>query len=413
MKRIFTALCILIAFGVLERHASAQPAKATTVIHGEALEGARIDPKLFGNFIELLDDVAPGMWAEMLNDRSFEGVAKLAPWCYYDGSPDICYREWDSNATWIYDTENPFNAKRSARLTATRKQPASLTQSGLAVKKGMEYTFTGYFRTENFKGTVSVRMKTKLPDGSWLVLGSAKLSGTPTDWEKFSARMTSKGETDRMVFEILAEGEGRVWVDEVSLMPMDNVGGWRRDVVDAITEVKPALIRFGGSVCDPGEYRWKNGIGDRDRRVPFPNKVWGRLDPNDVGIDEFCRFCELTRAEPMICLSFSDGPENAADLVEYCNGSADTVWGSKRKVNGHAPAYKVKYWQIGNEISGGDENYVKNFGEFVELMKQRDPDIKILSSCPTQKLLDRAGKDIDLHRAASLHAGPRVVRQGF
>ena len=382
------------AFGILERRILAQPAKPTTVIHGEALEGSWIDPKLFGNFIELLDDVVPGMWAEMLNDRSFEGVTKLAPWCYYDGSPDICDREWDTTATWSYDTENPFNAKRSARLTASRKQPASLTQSGLAVKKGMEYTFTGYFRAENFKGSVIARMKTKLPDGSWMVLGSAKLKGISTHWQKCDVSIVSKGETERMVFEIIAEGEGRVWVDEVSLMPVDNMEGWRRDVVEAITEVKPALIRFGGSVCDPGEYRWKNGNGARDRRVPFPNKVWGRLDPNDVGIDEFCEFCQLTHAEPMICVSFSAGPENAADLVEYCNGAVNTVWGEKRMANGH-PSYDVKYWQIGNEISGDDENYVKNFGRFVELMKQRDPNVIILSSFPTQKLLDRVGKDID------------------
>ena len=394
IKRTFALINILVALSVAGS-APAQLAKATTVIHGNKTQEGRIDPKLFGNFIELLDDVAPGMWAEMLNDRSFEGVAKLAPWCYFDGSPDICDREWDTNGTWIYDTENPFNAKRSARLTASRKQPASLTQSGLAVKRGMEYEFTGHFRADDFKGTVTVRMKTKLPDGNWMVLGAAKLKAMPAHWEKLSARMMSKGETDRMVFEILAEGNGRVWVDEVALMPMDNVDGWRRDVVQAITEVEPALIRFGGSVCDPGKYRWKNGIGDRDLRVPFPNKVWGRLDPNDVGIDEFCRFCELTRAEPMICLSFSDGPENAADLVEYCNSGTDTVWGGRRKGNGHAAAYKVKYWQIGNEISGDDENYVKNFGRFVELMKQRDPNVIILSSFPTQKLLDRVGKDID------------------
>jgi hypothetical protein len=47
------------------------------------------------NFIELLDDVVPGMWAEMLNDRSFEGVTRPANWCYYDGSLTICDRDWD------------------------------------------------------------------------------------------------------------------------------------------------------------------------------------------------------------------------------------------------------------------------------------------------------------------------------
>jgi alpha-N-arabinofuranosidase len=206
--------------------------------------------------------------------------------------------------------------------------------------------------------------------------------------------MSSKGESDRVVFEVWVKGRGSVWADKLSLMPADNLQGWRRDVIDAIKETHPSLVRFGGSVCDPGEYRWKNGIGDRDLRVPFPNKVWGRLDPNDVGIDEFCQFCEVTGVAPLICLSFSDGPQNAADLVEYCNGGAQTGWGARRAANGHPAPYRVKYWQIGNEISGDDENYLGQFPHFATLMKQADPEIEILSSFPTQKLLDTVGRDI-------------------
>ena len=128
-------------------HLAAEPAKASAIIHSQPLHAGRIDLKLFGNFIELLDDVAPGMWAEMLNDRSFEGVTKLANWCYYNGQPDFCDRQWDINSTWSYDTQHPFNGARSARpVTVARDQPAILTQSGLTVKKGMSYAWSGYLR---------------------------------------------------------------------------------------------------------------------------------------------------------------------------------------------------------------------------------------------------------------------------
>lgn len=56
-------------------------------------------------------------------------------------------------------------------------------------------------------------------------------------------------------FELRVEGEGRVWVDKLSLMPADNLRGWRPDVVQAIRELQPTVIRWGGSVCDPGGYR--------------------------------------------------------------------------------------------------------------------------------------------------------------
>ena len=349
---------------------------------------------LFGNFVELLDDVVPSMWAEMLNDRSFEGVIRAANWSYYDGKPDFCDREWNHDPSWSHDTENSFNGAHSARLTATRHHPASVTQSGLAVKRGMAYEFSGWFRADSPKLTATVRLRTLLPTGDWMTLVSAKLPRISAQWRKHSVQLTSKGETDRVVFELCLEGDGQAWADKLSLMPADNLKGWRPDVVQAVKDAHPAIVRWGGSACDPGQYRWKEGIGDRDRRTPFRNKVWGRIDPNDVGIDEFCQFCELAGVEPLLCLSFSDGPQSAADLVAYCNSETNTPWGAKRAANGHAAPYHVKYWQVGNEISGDDENYLGRFSEFVRAMKGADPSVLLMASFPTQKLLDRVGKDI-------------------
>jgi hypothetical protein len=369
-------------------------AGTTAVIHAQPLHSGRISPMLFGNFVELLDDVVPSMWAEMLNDRSFEGVTRAANWSYYDGKPDFCDREWDHDPTWSRDTDNPFNGASSARLTATRHHPASLTQTGLAVKRGMAYEFSGWFRASSPKLAATVRLRTLLPTGDWMTVATAKLPRLSDQWRKCSVQLTSKGETDRVVFELCLEGDGQAWADKLSLMPADSLKGWRADVVQALKDAHPAIVRWGGSACDPGEYRWKEGIGSRDRRTPFPNKVWGRIDPNDVGIDEFCQLCELTGVAPLICLSFSDGPQSAADLVAYCNSETNTPWGAKRAANGHAAPYRVKYWQVGNEISGDNENYLGRFSEFVQAMKGADPGVLLMASFPTQKLLDRVGKDI-------------------
>jgi alpha-L-arabinofuranosidase len=373
---------------------SAQSTKAHSVLHDEPLHGGRINPMLFGNFIELLDDVVPSMWAEMLNDRSFEGIVRAANWCYFDGRPDFCDREWDRSDTWYPDPNNAFSGKFSARLTATHARPASLTQTNLSVQSGMRYECSGYFRTDNLKLKATAMLKALAPDGRWLVLASSRLPTLSERWKKQSVQLISCGQTDRAAFELRVEGQGRAWVDKLSLMPDDNLRGWRRDVVASVRDVRPAVLRWGGSTCDPGAYRWKSGIGDRDRRTPFRNRVWGRIDLNDVGIDEFCQFCELAGAQPLICLSFSDGPQSAADLVEYCNGGSQTTWGAKRAANGHTSPYGVNYWQVGNEISGDDENYLKSFELFVQSMKRADPMIRLMASFPTQKLLDRVGQDI-------------------
>ena len=388
-------LPLLLVF--LAGRAGADEARAAEVkieIRAQPTLPGRVSPKLFGNFIELLEDVVPGTWSEMLNDRSFEGVTRPANWCYYDGSLTICDRQWDSTGTWDIDRHNAFNGKRCARLSCSSAKAASLTQSGLSVTQGAQYEFSGWFRAEPPGVRTVVRLKALQPDGTWFTLGSAELPPFKQEWQRCSAELTAAGTTDRAVFEVRCSGDGSLWADKLSLMPADNLAGWRRDVIDAIRQANPGVVRWGGSVCDPGEYRWKDGIGPRDRRVPFPNKVWGRIDSNDVGIDEFCQFCALVKAEPLICLSFSDGPQNAADLVEYCNGGTDTVWGARRAGNGHPAPYRVKYWQVGNEISGDDEGYLGKLGQFARLMKAKDPALSLCSSFPSRKLLEQFGKEL-------------------
>jgi len=394
MKRAHAVVVSVIATSLaVSDYVLAEPIH-TAIIQAQPLHAGQINPRLFGNFIELLDDVVPGLWAEMLNDRSFEGVKRTVDAVYFDGSLGMCDREWDPNPTWTHDAERPFNGMGSARLIAAPKQPGSLTQSGMALKRGMTYACSGWIRTDSSRMRASLLFKALLPDGHWMTLASAKLPTLSSQWMKFVLELKSAGETDRAVYELRVEGSGHVWVDKLSAMPAHNLKGWRQDGVAAIKELQSTIIRWGGSVCDPGEYRWKNGIGERDARTPFINKNWGRVDPNDVGIDEFCQLCEITDNEPLVGLSFSDGPQSAADLVEYCNGDAGTVWGKKRAAHGHPASYGIRYWQVGNEINGDDPQYLEQFGTFVNLMKKVDPKVVIMSSFPSPKLLERHGKDI-------------------
>lgn len=201
-------LCLLII--LLPFQLLSQTAETDVMVHSTPLSSGRINPMLFGNFVELLDDVVPGMWAEMLNDRAFSGVTRVANWSYYDGTPDFCDREWDKNSTWSFDAEHPFNGGRSARLASSRHQAATLTQSGLAVKRGMTYNFSGWFRSEGGGLVTTVRLKTLLPTGAWMILASANLPRFSPQWSKYSARLTSIGETDRVLFELLVKGTGQV-----------------------------------------------------------------------------------------------------------------------------------------------------------------------------------------------------------
>ena len=256
---------------------AAQDSRTNAIIRAEPLSGGRIEPTLFGNFMELLDDVVPGSWAELLNDRSFAGVLPAADWVYYDGSLDICDRQWDTNATWSYDADEPFQ-RETLRQTHARPRPGQPHPIGpLGAKRHgirLFHLICG--------GTTRDQSHRPAQDSA-----AGLESGSPwpppsfpppsSEWQKCSVKMTSVGQTDRAVFELRAEGQGRLWVNKLSLMPGDNQKGWRADVVEAIKEIRPGILRWGGSTVDPGRYRWKNGIGDRDRRTPWPNQ---NLGPN-------------------------------------------------------------------------------------------------------------------------------------
>ena len=111
------------------------------------------------------------------------------------------------------------------------------------------------------------------------------------------------------------------------------LGLWRPDVAAALKAMHPGVIRFGGSTVE--NYEWKDGTGPWDQRQPFTT-VWGGLEENFVGDDEFIQLCKYVGAEPLLCLRWKGKkPEDAAAEVEYCNGSVGTRWGKLRAQNGH------------------------------------------------------------------------------
>jgi alpha-L-arabinofuranosidase len=394
--RAIRALAVLSVLALLTPSlpAGSAPGDANLKILSQPLHGGRISPMLYGGFVELLDDLVPGMWAEMLGDRGFEGVLPTSTWDYFRGEPNLCDRDWDLGPDWSYDSERPFNDRQSCRLNVPKGRPARLTQSHLAVRKGMTYAFSGHGRSDSSSVRIRVALKALLPDGSWTTLAELGPLSPGAAWTKFSGTLVSRGTTDRAVLEIEARGPGHLWLDKLSLMPEDNVQGWRRDVVEALKELAPPIVRWGGSTVDPGPYHWSDATGERDLRPSFANRVWGRRDTNDVGVEEFVRLCRAVGTEPLVCVSLGDGVESARRMVEYLNGPAGSEWGRKRAANGRPEPYGVRYWQVGNEIDA--PGYVKSLVEFARAVRAADPQATVLSSFPTKEIIDVAGPDIQI-----------------
>ena len=109
---------------------------------------------------------------------------------------------------------------------------------------------------------------------------------------------------------------------------------------------------------------------------------------NQYGTNEFIRLCRALNIEPYLCANCGDGDmREAADWVEYCNGTGDTALVKLRREHGFAEPHKVKYWGIGNEVDNLNQvgyktaqEYAREYTEFSKVMKRVDPEIKLIAS---------------------------------
>src|SRR5579883_869918 len=370
------------------------PSQAPLKITREFLRPGTINPMQYGQFIEYLCNLVPGMWAEKLYDGSFEG---LTPYKFaYLRQTDFREKPWypsgaANRAEYSLDRHEPISGAVCQKIDAKAGAPCTvgISQDGIAIERDRACSFHCYLRRSGFTGPVRVQLHR---EGK--VLASAEL--TPEiAWKKFSARLVPSEPETNATLAISFQGPGTLWLDNASLMPEDTKGGWRPDVVAAVKALKPGIIRFGGSALDEpgyGSFDWKDTIGDPDKRKPF--RAWGGLQPTAPGLEEIVQFCRLVGAEPLLCIRVTGRtPQDAAEQVQYFNGAADTPMGKLRARNGHPEPYHVKFWQIGNERSGRE--YEDRLANFCKALKKADPSITLLSSYPTAGVLRQGGEWID------------------
>ena len=108
-------------------------------------------------------------------------------------------------------------------------------------------------------------------------------------------------------------------------------------------------------------------------------------DSHELNIDDYAAICDYVGAEMEITvrLSFCD-LQDAADLVEYCNGDVSTPYGAIRAQRGHPEPYNVRTWYVGNEaayIAGFPlEEAARRSDICVEKMLKADPSIRTVVS---------------------------------
>lgn len=195
------------------------------------------------------------------------------------------------------------------------------------------------------------------------------------------------GKTDDRIYGSFVEHLGRCVYGGIYEPghPEADENGFRRDVLGLIKELNVPVVRYPGGNFVSG-YNWEDGIGPKELRPKRLELAWGTLETNEFGTDEFMKWCKAAGTAPMMAVNLGTrGPDEARQLVEYCNHKGGTYLSDLRKKNGSDEPYGVKLWCLGNEMDGPWQmgaktpvEYGRTACEAAKVMKWTDPSIETI-----------------------------------
>jgi len=351
--------------------------------------GPPISKYIYGQFLEHIGGIVNNnIWAEMLDDRKFYYPINSHPPAQPTGPSfrRVTLRHWmpiGADEFVTMDTDHPFVGDHTPLVKLNPTEAHGFQQSELAVRKGKSYT--GRVVLAGSPGTI---VKVSLiwgdtPDDRQ----SISINKVGPEYRKVSLNFQARADSDNARFEIVGTGSGSFHVGAVSLMPSNNVQGFRGEVIAALKQLHSGVNRWPGGNFVSG-HEWRNAIGDPDKRPPIMDMVWHAVQPNDVGTDEFMTLCRLLDVEPYVTVNGGFGDEwSAAELVEYANGADSTPMGKLRAANGHPQPYRIKFWGVGNEPWGDWQlgfmpvaQWEIKHNMFAKAMRKVDPSIKLIAA---------------------------------
>ncbi|HUX45560.1 MAG TPA: hypothetical protein VMV57_12490, partial [Terracidiphilus sp.] len=296
----------------------------------------------FGMFIEHIGPlIYRSLWSEMLDDRKFYFPINSKPddeSHQAGGFRGVHLRKWrpvGPDDAVVMDKDHPFVGDQSPCITLDASTPHGIRQTGLAFVKGKRYV--GHVLLRGTPGA-KVQVDFLWGEGSGN-RRTVQVGPLTAAYKSFPFAFTAQTDTSDASFEITGTGSGNFHIGTVSLMPADNVQGFRPDTIALLRQLHSGFWRLpGGNFLS--DWSWYDGVGDRDKRPPMFDHAWNAMQTNDVGMDEFMTLCKLIDTEPYITVNAGFGDaHSAAEEVEYMNGSIHTRLGAERARNGHPEPY--------------------------------------------------------------------------
>ncbi len=383
--------------------------------------GAPIPSTMYGIFFEDINYAADGgLYAELVMNRSFEFPNHFAGW---DISGKVTLKD-----------DGPF--KRNPHYV--RLAPSGHTDKytmienrgffGMGVKGGEDYRFSVWARVpDGGKAKLWIDLVDNATMGDDQKLGNASVEVSGKEWKKYTATIKPARTFAKAHLRVWGDSKVTTDVEHVSLFPVDTYkgheNGMRRDLAEALEQLKPGVFRFPGGCIVEGtdlatRYQWKNSVGPVENR-PLNENRWHytfthRYFPDyyqsyGLGFFEFFQLSEEIGAEPLPVLSvglscqfqndITRGKkedevhvpidqlqpyiDDVIDLIEFANGDpAKNQWAKLRADMGHPAPFNLKYVGIGNEQWDYKDNpvFTKRLKIFLDAVRKVHPEIKYIGT---------------------------------
>ena len=382
--------------------------------------GAEIQPTMYGIFFEDINYAADGgLYGELVKNRSFEFTPDhLMGWLAF-GRVEVCNDgPFERNPHYVHLS----SMGHGDWWTGLENEGFF----GIGVERNKEYRFSIYARVgEGKPQMLRVQLVEPYTQEEHQEFASVDIKVTSSDWQKYTAILKSTKTVDKAHLRLFLcddngrSGSGSMDVEHISLFPVDtwmgHENGMRKDLAQALADMKPGVFRFPGGCIVEGvtlenRYNWKNSVGPVENR-PLNKNRWEstftyRYYPDyfqsyGLGFFEFFQLSEEIGSEPLPVLNvgmacqyqnwndesahapateagLKEYIDDCLDLIEFANGSTDTKWGKLRAEMGHPAPFNMKFLGIGNEQ--WDEFYFKRVKIVADAVRKAHPEIKIIGT---------------------------------
>ena len=340
-----------------------------------------INPDMIGLFFEDINFAADGgLYAEMIENRSFEAVKSLGENRNYVLQDDNLYAWTATDKSGVLEISNnsPVNNNNPHYLRFTAKKAgagfANKAYDGIVLKKNQKFNVSFYAReVDYFRGDIEIRIKkgrkiyaearvtpvvaeTTQPDGYDVMIGNVEAK----IWRKYSTVLIAEDDVKGATFQMHLSKKGCVEFDLISMIPDNAVAGvFRKDLFETLADIHPGFVRFPGGCIVEGtsllrRYRWKDTVGSIEQRKINTN-LWALQGGNTmtgwempdshymqsygIGFYEYFLLCELLSSPERLCKplpvinigvacqfrSYETVPVESDDFEEYINDALDLI----------------------------------------------------------------------------------------